>query len=212
VKQKPQAQHKAIWFPGTGWALAGLLLIALGLLETRHRAESARQKAATGRQAAEWSRKEDAYALAARFLGLYTNAPAAANMVEVLRGIRAVTTDVLVADPFKSRFNSGELKAKLDLEIKKGAVPIDPQSKYELALVVDGRWYDADGIVMPLISLNLNESAPVRRPFGFNLISVASYRASRFAIVRTNQVPDVVSKMVESLANYFSKDYHTANP
>ena len=211
MRRPQRTETKSGWFPVAGWAIAIVLLIALGIVETMHKEDFRRQQADWARQKDEWTRKEAAYYVAGRFVSLYTNAPSALNMAQVLRDIGAVNTAIMVPETFKSRINGDDLKTKLDAELTKGGVPLDPKSNFEVSLVVDGTWYNADGMVMPLLSLNLNESVPVRRADGFSLISVASYRASRFSIVKATQVQDVMGKMVESLVEAFAKDYAAVN-
>ena len=211
MKRNPQPARKPSWISKIGWPLAILLLIGLGIQDLQHKDAFKHQQADFSHKEAEWSRKEGAYFVAARFLYLYTNAPAALNQAQVLAEIGRVKTVVVVTDAFKSRVNADDFHARLDLELKKAGVPIDPKSAFELSLLVDGQWDDSNGIVMPLLSLNLNESVPVRRGPGFSLISVASYRAMRFGAVREPQAPDALLKMIESLVASFSKDYATVN-
>jgi hypothetical protein len=211
MKHAHRTETKPGWFHVAGWAIAILLLIALGIVETMHKEDFRRQQADWAKQKDEWVRKEAAYYVAGRFVSLYTNAPAALNMAQVLRDIGAVNTAIMVPETFKSRINADDLKTKLDAELRKGGVALDAKSNFEVSLVVDGTWYDTDGLVMPLLSLNLNESVPVRRADAFSLISVASYRASRFSIVKATQVQDVMGKMVESLVEAFTKDYAAVN-
>ena len=141
----------------------------------------------------------------------FSGAKFAENQGGVLKGVKSLKVQVVVADAVKNDISSSTIKNKIELELRKLGVPIDDNSDVSLCYFFEVMKRDSSEILAYDTTLTVIELVTLPRETGYIKNTVTIWDSSSFGSVGKDNVIQIAD-LYDNKLSAFLNDYLTANP